>query len=47
MLSGVLYLRGVTRKAFFQFIEEHYADKYENIKELYKTGGADKSYKEK
>ncbi len=47
MLSGVLYLRGVTRKAFFQFIEEHYADKYENIKKLYKTGGADKSYKEK
>ena len=36
MLPGVLYLRGATRKVFFEF-----------MKELYKTGGADKSYKEK
>lgn len=47
MLPGVLYLRGATRKVFFEFIQDQYSDKYENIKELYKTGGADKSYKEK
>jgi DNA repair photolyase len=47
MLPGVLYLRGATRKVFFEFIKDQYSDKYENIKELYKTGGADKLYKEK
>jgi DNA repair photolyase len=47
MLPGVLYLRGATRKVFFEFIKNQYSDKYENMKELYKTGGADKSYKEK
>jgi DNA repair photolyase len=47
MLPGVLYLRGATRKVFFEFIKEQYSDKYENLKELYKTGGADKLYKEK
>jgi len=47
MLPGVLYLRGVTRKVFFEFIKDQYSDKYENMKELYKKGGADKSYKEK
>jgi DNA repair photolyase len=47
MLPGVLYLRGATRKVFFEFIKEQYPDKYENMKALYKTGGADKSYKEK
>lgn len=46
MLPGVLYLRGATRKVFFQFLKNQYFDEYENIKELYKTGGADKSYKE-
>lgn len=47
MLPGVLYLRGATREVFFEFMKEQYSDKYENMKELYKTGGADKSYKEK
>lgn len=47
MLPGVLYLRGATRKLFFEFIKDQYSDKYECMKELYKTGGADKSYKEK
>ena len=47
MLPGVLYLRGATRKVIFDFISEQYPDKYENIKMLYKTGGADKLYKEK
>ncbi len=47
MLPGTLYLRGATRKLFFDFIKDQYPDKYEDMKELYKTGGADKSYKEK
>lgn len=47
MLPGTLYLRGATRKVFFEFIKDQYPDKYENMKILYKTGGADKSYKGK
>lgn len=47
MLPGVLYLRGATRKVFFEFIKNQYPDRYESLKELYKTGSADKSYKEK
>ncbi|MFP4047662.1 MAG: hypothetical protein ACLFT4_07900, partial [Bacteroidales bacterium] len=47
MLPGVLYLRGATRKVFFEFIKKQYPDKYEHIKELYKKGSADKLYKEK
>jgi DNA repair photolyase len=47
MLPGVLYVRGATRKVFFEFIKDQYPDTYENMKELYKKGGADKSYKEK
>lgn len=47
MLPGVLYLRGATRKVFFDFFETNYPDKYENLKDLYKTGGADQSYKER
>lgn len=47
MLPGVLYLRGTTRKVFFEFIQNEYPDKYEILKDLYKTGGADKLYKQK
>jgi DNA repair photolyase len=47
MLPGVLYLRGTTRKVFFEFIIDQFSNKYENIKELYKTGAADKNYKNK
>ncbi len=47
MLAGVLYLRGPTRKTFFDFFKQNYPDKYEKLKELYRTGGADKSYKER
>lgn len=47
MLPGVLYLRGTTRKIFFDFIKNDYPDKYENITDLFKTGGADKEYKDK
>lgn len=47
MLPGVLYLRGSTRKQFFNFVESDYPEKYNHIKQLYRTGGADKLYKEK
>ncbi len=47
MLPGVLYLRGKTRKIFFDFIQNEYPDKYDDLKILYRTGGADKVYKEK
>ncbi len=47
MLPGVLYLRGTTRKVFFDFIKQQFPDHYNDLKELYKTGGADKAYKEK
>ena len=47
MLTGVLYLRGATRKTFFDFFKQNYPDKYINLKELYRTGGADISYKER
>ncbi len=46
MLPGVLYLRGLTRNVFFDFITRTYPDKYEKLKRLYKTGGADKTYKD-
>lgn len=47
MLAGVLYLRGATRKTFFDFFEQNYPDKYQNLKKLYRTGGAGKAYKER
>ena len=47
MLPGVLYLRGASRRIFFDFFKQNYPDKYENLKELYKTGGADRLYKER
>lgn len=46
MLPGVLYLRGATRKVFFDFFEKSFPNYYEQLKQLYKTGGADKAYKE-
>lgn len=47
MLPGVLYLRGATRKVFFDFIKKQYPNHFNDLTELYKTGGADKAYKEK
>lgn len=46
MLPGVLYLRGDTRKVFFDFIQNDYPQLQPQIQSLYKTGGADKSYKD-
>jgi len=46
ILPGVLYLRGNTRKYFFDFIEKSFPDVYERLKVLYKTGGVGKEYKD-
>lgn len=46
VLAGTLYLRGSTRKHFLDFIEKDFPDENESIKKLYKTGGADKAYKD-
>lgn len=45
VLPGVLYLRGATRPAFFEFISTAYPEKYETLWDLYKKGGAPKEYK--
>lgn len=47
MLPGVMYLRGATRKVFFDFIQNVYPEKYEKLADLYKKGGANKEYKDK
>lgn len=46
VLPGVLYLRGKTRQAFFDFILEKYPNIYESIKNLYRTGSAGREYKD-
>jgi DNA repair photolyase len=46
LLPGVLYLRGATRKVFFDFIQQSYPELYPRLQALYKTGGADKAYKD-
>lgn len=45
VLSGTLYLRGCTRTYFLNFIEKEFPEEKERINSLYKTGGADKGYK--
>jgi DNA repair photolyase len=45
LLPGTLYLRGKTRTAFFEFIDEVYPDKLASLQAIYKTGAADKNYK--
>lgn len=45
LLPGTLYLTGNTRKYFLDFIEEEFPHLSEEFKKLYKTGGADKEYK--
>ncbi|MDO9122421.1 MAG: radical SAM protein, partial [Anaerolineaceae bacterium] len=46
LLPGVLYLRGATRKVFFDFIQRDYPQLYPQLQAVYKTGGAEKSYKD-
>lgn len=45
VLPGTLYLRGKTRTVFFDFIKKEFPRLYNDLLELYKTGGADKEYK--
>lgn len=47
LLPGVLYLRGATRKVFFDFIQQNYPELYPRLQALYKSGGADKAYKDR
>ncbi len=45
VLPGTLYLRGKTRTVFFDFIKKELPHLYNDLAVLYKTGGADKEYK--
>jgi DNA repair photolyase len=45
VLPGTLYLRGKTRQVFFSFIEQNFPHLQDKLLALYKTGGADKNYK--
>ncbi len=47
VLPGTLYLRGKTRGYFFDFIKDEFPNLYEPLMQLYKTGGANKEYKDK
>ncbi|MDI6400844.1 hypothetical protein QLX67_02465 [Balneolaceae bacterium ANBcel3] len=47
MLPGVLYLRGATKKVFLACVEKEFPDIFEKMIALYKTGGANKAYKER
>jgi DNA repair photolyase len=46
VLPGVLYLRGKTRKVFFDFIQSDFPQLMVPLQTLYKKGGADKGYKD-
>ena len=45
VLTGTLYLRGKTRNLFFNFIKKEFPHLYGELLSLYKTGGANKEYK--
>lgn len=45
LLPGTLYLRGNTRKYFFEFIDSQFPELSEKIKNIYITGGASQEYK--
>ncbi|WP_346936609.1 radical SAM protein [Clostridium sp.] len=45
VLPGTLYLRGSTRIVFLDFIKKEFPKVYDDLLLLYKTGGADKEYK--
>lgn len=47
VLPGVLYLRGKTREVFFDFMYQEFPHLFEQFKNLYITGGADRNYKDK
>lgn len=45
LLPGTLYLRGNTRTVFFNFIKANFPHFYDDLSALYKTGAANKEYK--
>ena len=45
VLPGTLYLRGKTRPYFFDFIQNEFPQVFPEFKALYKTGGANREYK--
>ena len=47
VLPGILYLRGNTRPAFFNFIKERFPSLYSPLVSLYQKGSADKTYQTK
>ena len=47
VLPGLLYLRGKTKKVFWDFIKQDFNHLYEPLQALYKTGSVSKEYKEK
>ncbi|MCC0679387.1 radical SAM protein [Clostridioides sp. ES-S-0005-03] len=45
VLPGTLYLRGITRGVFFDFIKKEFPDLFDKLSVLYSTGSANKEYK--
>ncbi len=45
LLTGSLYLRGPTRKVFFDFVKEGFPHLYTQLLSLYRNGSLDKDYK--
>ncbi|WP_428868455.1 SPL family radical SAM protein [Clostridium sediminicola] len=45
VLPGTLYLRGYTRRVFLNFIKIEFPKVYNDMLEIYKSGGADREYK--
>jgi len=45
VLLGTLYLRGMTRKSFLDFLKDEFPNTYDKLLPRYKTGGAGKEYK--
>ncbi len=47
MLTGTLYLRGKTRKSFFDFVQTQFPYLFDNFQNLYGKGSASKNYKDR
>ncbi len=47
LLPGTLYLRGATREIFFNTVREDFPEAYPKLRDMYKTGAANKEYKDR
>jgi DNA repair photolyase len=45
VLPSILYLRGETRKHFFNFLKSNFPELLDSYRRLYSKGGVDKTYK--